>query len=125
MTKLLIGIVLTCLVLLAGLVAAAPPVGKSIQDVLQLLEQYRPDPARSAEMARTLAAEPPAGSEGAALARFYLERGRVAAEAGMIARQIADFRRVVELGGGPTPARTYKELALAEFQGGDFAAALA
>lgn len=103
---------------------AAPKAGRNIQDVLRLLDQYQPDPAKTAAIAQTLATEPAAGTEGAALAKFYLDRARAAAEAGMIARQIADLRRVAELGGGSAPARAYKELSLAEFQGGDFGAAL-
>ena len=73
---------------------SAPP--RSIDDLLKVLDHYKPDP-KVAEKARADAdRQPPNTDDKKDLADFYLARGRAAAKIGRVSRQIEDLRRAAE-----------------------------
>lgn len=114
----------TLLGLACTALSAAPPPPRTIKDIVALLDQYQPDPGRAQAIRAALKQEPPAGADPDVQARFYWERGRKAGEAGEIRQQIADLAKAVELGGTGNQGRLYKELSIAEINGGNFANAL-
>ena len=118
------------LVCAAGLCAAQPmPAGseeirlppRRIEDVVRMLDYYKPDPAtvtRARELADTT---PPTDSGKAELLDFYRKRAAANARLGRIDQQIADLRQAVDL----SEPRTWERagllgvLATAESSGGN------
>ena len=111
------------LVLLTSLTLAAPP-SRSVEQVLAALDAapVNTDTLNSAK-ATLLESLPTTGSE-VELAHFHWQRARAAGEIGLLGEQIKELRQVIALGGSSNPARAWKELAIAEFNGGNFRNAL-
>ena len=99
---------------------SAPP--RSIDDLLKVLDHYKPDP-KIAEQARAAAdAQPPNTQDRKDLADFYAARGRAAAKIGRVSQHIEDLRRAAEYAKGIDPKEVRaieSELATAELQGGN------
>lgn len=108
---------------------AYTPPPRTADDIKALLAQHRASaPARSDARAR-LDAAPPATTDSHALARFYWERGRAAAELGLVQRQIAELRQAAEHARGFNTReveedRILTELSVAEVQGGNYLSAI-
>jgi CHAT domain-containing protein len=73
----------------------APP--RTVNDILALLEQEKPDPARALKLQQSADAQPDAGLAGIRLARFYADRGQAAAALGRTNQQIEDLSKAVDL----------------------------
>lgn len=71
-----------------------PP--RNVDDVLAILEQYRPDTAAVEKARAELSTQPPQGAGRNDLAVFYHRRGRVAGNLGDAQRELADLRRALE-----------------------------
>ncbi|MCC6611044.1 MAG: CHAT domain-containing protein [Burkholderiales bacterium] len=102
---------------------AAP---RTVTDIVKTLETYRPDPA-AVERIRALASEePPKTEDRQALASFYFERSRAAFNIGLHAQAAADMRQAADLyGRGHTMRlRALMDVAIFNWRGGDFAAAI-
>jgi CHAT domain-containing protein/tetratricopeptide (TPR) repeat protein len=78
--------------------AFVPP-PRSIADITAILDQQKPDPARRAKLEAEAEAEPPKGTQGATLARFYYARAQARAELGRTKGAIADCEQAIALGG--------------------------
>lgn len=105
--------------------ASAPP--RSVSDLLRVLETYKPDPARVAQLRAAVKQEPPVDTTGPALAEFFLGRGRAAWDLGLPAQAAADLDRAIALlpRGHPTRLRTLNDLWGLQWFGGNPSAALA
>lgn len=114
---------------LAPLSPAAPAATEAkrvdLQDILAAFDSQPIDRDKLARLREQAGAAPPANADAATLARFHLQRARANEELGQVGAQLADLRRVVELGGGDEPLRAWHELGQAEFFGGDIKAAIA
>ena len=113
----------------AGLRALAgesthPPRG--IHDILALLDEYQPDPARAGKWRAAADRKPPETQDRHDLATFYFDRGRAARAIGRIGQTISDFRLAAEFSeaGHPRRLRILDELVVAENTGGNFLNAL-
>ena len=86
----------------------APP--RTIAGVLELLGQFKPEPGRAEAMHKKLAeAPPPDDSPPRTLYQFYFARAWAAQQVGATTREIADFRKAVEIAanmGGPEIAES-------------------
>ena len=117
------------LLILCGLfpARAAPVAGDNIKlnDILAAFDSQPLDATRL-EKARTVlnAPIPPEVTDRTALASRYWARGRAAAELGLSEAQITAMREVVTLGGGDNPGRAWRELAMAELNGGNLQSAI-
>lgn len=69
---------------------AAPP--RSIDDIAKVLDQYKPDPQRIAELAKKADAPLPDGLDGMAKAEFLAARALAARELGRTQQRVVDFR---------------------------------
>jgi CHAT domain-containing protein len=120
--------VLGSALLVAGFAAfgqSAPP-PRSVADVLAVLEQYKPDPEQVNRLKAEVAKQPPQTADPVDLRRFYLDRGLAAGQLGLVAQQLADLRKALELTppGDSERYNIYGQVAAAEMQAGDFAAAM-
>src|SRR5258706_12813894 len=110
--------------LVVGRADSAP--ARSTADVLAILEQHKPDPAKTRRLREILARTPPQTSDPIDLARYYTEHGRAAGELGLLQQQVEDLREAYDL----MPAKdlekiqVFVELAVGELGTGDYAAAL-
>ena len=109
----------------AGLRALAgesthPPRG--IHDILALLDEYQPDPARAGKWRAAADRKPPETQDRHDLATFYFERAGAAREIGRIGQTISDLRLAAEYSeaGHPRRLRILNELAIEENLGGNF-----
>jgi CHAT domain-containing protein len=75
----------------------SPALPRTISDIAALLEQHKPDPARSEKMRSAVKAEPAPGLAGSALVTFYRERAAAAEELGLVTRALEDYRKLYEL----------------------------
>lgn len=75
---------------------AQTPPPRSIDDILKILEQYKPDPQKVERDRAAAAMHPPDTTDPTELARFYHQRGRANGRIGLINRQIADLRLAAE-----------------------------
>ena len=102
---------------------AAP---RSIEDVLKVLEHYKPDPA-VAQQARAEADRPPPNTtDPIDLFKFYSARAQAAQRIGRVSQQIADLKLALKYSpSGPDRRDVMNELSSAEGQAGDYASALA
>jgi tetratricopeptide (TPR) repeat protein len=74
---------------------AAKHAARTIQDITQLLDQYKPDPERLARLMAAVKAEPPAGDDSAVLARFYHERSHAAEALGQERQGLEDLEKAL------------------------------
>jgi CHAT domain-containing protein len=103
----------------------APP--RTIRDITAILDQQKPDLAKSEAFRRKANRKPPGDVRGKDLVKFFYARGLAAAELGRTTQRLADLKRAVTLGlehGGNLP-RIYQQLALAERDAGNVLAASA
>ena len=63
---------------------SAPP--RSIDDVLKVLEHYKPDPTDAQQAREAAERQPPNTTDAVDLAKFYLERARAAQRIGRVAQ---------------------------------------
>ncbi|HUQ74573.1 MAG TPA: CHAT domain-containing protein [Burkholderiales bacterium] len=120
-------------VLLAGNALAAdytaPP--RNVDDILAVLDQYKPDPAALAKRQEVLKRTPPSADNKRALAQYYLERARAYNSMGSTKKYIEDLRLAAEAakdtmvggraaGGEGDEARILVDLSHAEMTGGNF-----
>lgn len=109
-------------------VATAPEIHlppRTIDDVVRLLDHFKPDPAVAAKAREAAAALPPSNATRAELFEFYLQRGRANAKIGRIDQQIADLKQAADLGepGSLARVRALREMASAEATGGNMLSA--
>lgn len=98
-----------------------------------LLDQYRPEPAKTLATKNSLRQAPPPTENAEELAQFYLGRARAAGELGLIQSQLADLRQAKNLlGTNPSLSEpnsvakaVYSDLEHAEQTGGNYVSALA
>ena len=104
------------------------PPPRSVDDVLAVLEQYKPDPAAIEKARRTAAQEPPSNASPRELSIFFHKRGRAALELGNLAQEISDYRKAldydppnqaVEAGGVGAKVWILQDLAIAERDSGN------
>lgn len=112
------------LLLITSLAVAAPQLSRPVAEVLAALDKAPVNSEALAAARNTLTEAVPAGATDAELAQFHWRRARASGEIGLLGEQIKEMRRVIELGGANNPARAWKELAIAEFNGGNFRSAL-
>ena len=98
--------------------AAAP---RSISDVLQILDQYKPDPGSIAKAQATLKLSPPETTDQNALFQFYFDRGLAAGRLSDNVETIASLRKARDsmTPGSPQALQMLISLASAEFLGGN------
>lgn len=104
-----------------------------LTDLVTMLDQYRPDPAKALAIKNSLRQAPPPTKDTGELINFYLERARAAGELGLIQSQLADLRQAKDLlGANPELSdphsidrAVYAELEHAEQTGGNYVSALA
>ncbi len=107
----------------AAQVTDVPP--RTIGDVLRLLEQYRPDPAKAAAVREELEKKPPEGATTRDLVHYHLERGRLAESLGLAPERLAHLREAVKFAKGTQEeARVIVQLAAGFMQQGDYSAAI-
>jgi CHAT domain-containing protein len=71
----------------------APP--RRVDDILRLLDHYRPEPALVQRARDSVAMVPPAGTDGELLVDFFRRRAAAAARLGQVDRQIADLQAAI------------------------------
>ena len=110
------------------------PPPRTVDDILAVLDEYKPDPSKTEQRNRAANAEPPTNVDKAVLAQFYLERARARSRLGQVNRQIEDLRAAAELSKGTMTGRRrggfnvdlgdeltiLASLSGAEFKGGNF-----
>lgn len=101
----------------------APP--RSIRDITTLLDQYKPDPAKAAEVRKILDQAPPDTQDRKDLARFYKQKAMAAQDVGAAKEFVTAMRKVVELGGEWDLIEDLWHLGSAEFQAGNLQQAMA
>ncbi len=79
-----------------GQTSFVPP-PRTITDVTALLDQFKPDPQRVAELRELVQAPPASGLSGTRLYQFYLNRAQAAGELGLGRQQLADAREAVRI----------------------------
>jgi CHAT domain-containing protein len=118
----------TLLALLAAVClmpAGAAERGKiGLQDIFAAFDSQPIDQEHLKQLRSQASAQAPKDADTAALARFYGQRARANEELGLVVAQLADLRRLVELGGGDDPVRARHDLGQAEFFGGNIGAAI-
>ena len=67
-----------------------PP--RTVEDILAVLDQYKPDPAAAQKTREAIDRQPPATTNQNEVALFYHERAGVAGGIGLVSKQIADFQ---------------------------------
>jgi len=120
-------LLLLCLLPLFAGAAPETPAGKSkprVEEVLAAFDSQPLELERIAKARQAAQAEIAASGEAAELAQRHWERARARAELGLVGAQLADLRRVIELGGGDDPGRVWRELGQAEMQAGDLLKAI-
>lgn len=100
-----------------------PP--RSIKDVTRMLSDYRQNDDLLRKLTVQADMAPPATDDKAVLFDFYRERGQAAGELGRVVQQIKDLELAVRYGKAGTAefARNLRNLAYAEFLGGNYLAA--
>jgi hypothetical protein len=109
------------------------PPPRTVDDILAVLDQYKPDPGKAAQNQAQAHAQPPASTDPRTLAAFYHRRGRAARLIGDQRQAIADFRKALEYAqddivaqeeGIGTKRWILDNLAHAERVGGNYRAAI-
>lgn len=122
-TLLLAGGVAAADVVEEGPAYVAPP--RRIEDVLRMLDHYKPDPAIQ-QRARELVAQPlPEGAAGSALVDFHLRRAAANARLGRIDQQVVELQAAIAAAtpGSLQRATLLGQLATAESIGGNMLSA--
>jgi len=105
----------------------APP--RTVNDILALLDQEGPDPARVAASRAAAEAAPPPGLPPAEQAAFFQARGLAAGTLGRTGQQIADLTRACELAeahpGRVDLSRLLQQISFAHMRAGNRAEAVA
>ncbi len=102
-----------------------PP--RTVEDVLAVLDQYKPDPAAVEKIRAIFNAQPPQTEDKRDLVRFYYDRAWAADSLGAINRSIEDFRKARELirgTDGEAEVEIIQALSNALFAGGNYLEAL-
>lgn len=101
-----------------------PP--RSINDITRMLSDYRQHDDLVRQKTAAADAAPPEAGDNRQLFSFYWQRGLAAGELGRVPQQIADLRLAARYGqaGSAEQARLLRDLAIAEFSGGNFLNAL-
>src|SRR5262245_33063414 len=87
---------------LASAGSAAERMPRTVSDVLEQFEKYKPDLARAEQVRRELASEPAPNLDRRELIKFYMARAETAADFGLVARAIEDLRMLTQLTSGET-----------------------
>jgi CHAT domain-containing protein len=98
------------------------PPPRTVEDILAVLDQYKPDPAVAERARADLTAQSPAEGAPKDFADFYYKRALAAQRLGLLSQEINDLRRGVqyaETGRIDDRARIYEQLANAEWNGGN------
>lgn len=83
--------------LATGVLAQTPPAPpRTVEDILAVLDHYKPDPAAVEKLRTAAAAEPPATNNRQDLAVFYHRRARANQSLGRLTQQIADLNKALE-----------------------------
>jgi CHAT domain-containing protein len=85
-----------------------PP--KTITDILTLLEQEKPDPAKLAKLRAATDAEPPSGAGPTELMRFYLNRSEARQVSGRLEEARADVNKGLTINRSTVDERLYFDL---------------
>ena len=103
------------------------PSPRTVSDILAVLEDYKPDPARREKAIRDAAALPPNNGDAITLRNFYRARARAANRIGLVRQRIDDLRESARYGRttGVFPYNILTELYNAELGGGNFLNAIA
>jgi CHAT domain-containing protein len=105
--------------------STAPP-PRTLDDITQALQKFKPDPHRAEQDRAAAQAPPPPGAQGQALFDFYMRRSGAAMRIGLLTQRIADLKLAADA--APTP-RHHKWamglLAVAEASGGNYLTAIA
>ena len=103
---------------------SVPP--RSAADVLAILDDYKADPAKVAQLRAEVAKPVPQTTDPVDLLRFYSARADAAAELGLVNQQLADLRKAIELAppGNPERWSLFIQIAAAEQQAGNYATAV-
>lgn len=72
----------------------APP--RNVDDILAILEHYKPDPVAVEQLRAAVAAEPPATDNRQDLAIFYHRRSRANESLGRQRQRVADLNKALE-----------------------------
>lgn len=117
---LLVGAIVLSVSAFAQTAYAPPP--RTIEDILVVLDQFKPDPALAENARAELNQEPPATGNAKELADFYFKRGRASRRLGLLGRQIVDFREAAKYAeaGHADRMQILDELIVAETSGGNF-----
>jgi CHAT domain-containing protein len=99
---------------------------RNINDILKVLEHYKPDPAAVAKAQAELNQAPPQSADQRVLRDFYLQRARAADKLGAAAQSVADLNQALRYFGEREGDRfqVMRQLATAEAFNGNFLAAL-
>jgi CHAT domain-containing protein len=100
-----------------------PP--RSIRDITTLLDQYKPDPAKAAEVRKILDQAPPDTQDRKDLASFYKQKAMAAQDVGAAKEFVSAMRKVVELGGEWDLVEDLWHLGSAESMAGNLRQAMA
>ncbi len=101
--------------------APAAPAPRSIEDIIKVLDQFKPDPARITAARAALALPTPQTDDRTALFRHYFQRGQAARRLGDDSAAIVDLRKARDYmpAGGQGPLALLYILSVAEFVGGN------
>jgi CHAT domain-containing protein len=104
---------------------AGPKVApRTIGDITTLLDQFKPDPSKAAEVRRILDKPVPDTKDRKDLARFYKEKAVAANDVGAARENVLAMRKVVELGGEFDLAEDLVLLSSAESMAGNLLQAM-
>ncbi len=106
----------------SDLPSQAPP--RSIRDITALLDQYKPDPSKAAEVRKILDQAPPDTQDRKDLARYYKQKAIAAADIGAGMEYLTHMRTVIDLGGEKDIGEDRALLADAEIVSGNFSQAV-
>jgi CHAT domain-containing protein len=103
---------------------APPP--RSIDDITQALQRFKPDPRKAEQYRIAAQAAPPATDDKQALFNFYMQRSLAALRIGLLGQRIVDLR----LAADAAPGRDHRKQAMrllgnAEATGGNYLNAIA
>jgi CHAT domain-containing protein/tetratricopeptide (TPR) repeat protein len=117
---------LTLATLGGGALAQNAPPPRTTADVLAVLEQHQPDPAKIERLRAEVAKQPPQTSDRIDLRKFYQQRGEAAGQLGMVRQQLEDMRKALDYAPSGDPERwtIYGQIGQAEMQAGNYPAAM-
>ena len=102
---------------------AAPP--RSVDDITQALQRYKPDPKRAERDRAAVQASPPEGDDREALFNFYLRRSAAAQRIGLLSQTIADLKLAAKFASNRDQRKqSMGRLWNAEAEGGNYLTAI-